>query len=434
MRMKEKIAIALLGVGTIGSGVLEVLEKNSEDISNKSGASLYVKKVLETNQNIIKNLKGKYEVASNFDEILEDEDIKIIVELIGRDEPAHTFILRALQSGRHVVTANKDVISKYGAELFAAAEQSNVTLRFEASVGGGIPIIQPLKECLAANRISRVMGIVNGTTNYMLTKMSNEKADYPDVLKEAQAQGYAESDPTADVGGFDAARKIVILSSIAFNTRFNIGQVSIEGITHISSSDIDYADEFGYTIKLLAIAEEASDLGINMRVHPTFLPKSHPLANVNGVFNAIYVTGDAVGDVMFYGRGAGKMPTASAVCADLMEIAHTIVSHNSSSFVCGCYKNKPACMTSSMYFSFYIRLLATDKPGVLSAIAAVFGSQDVSIRSVVQKRMIGDNAELVIVTHKCLESNLRMAEQTLNVMPAVVEICSIIRVEDDWRD
>ena len=429
--MKEKVAIALLGAGTIGSGVLAVLENNKEDISYKAGAELYVKKVLEVNPAIIKSLGGKYPIASSIEEILEDEEIKIVIELIGRDEPAHTFILRALQAGKHVVTANKDVISRYGEELFEMARKNNVALYFEASVGGGIPIIRPLKQCLAANRITKVMGIVNGTTNYMLTKMTEERADYPDVLKEAQEHGYAESDPTADVGGFDAARKIVILSSIAFNTRFNIGQVSIEGIENISSSDIDYAEEFGYKIKLLAIAEDCGELGVNMRVHPTFLSKNHPLANVNGVFNAIYVTGDAVDDVMFYGRGAGKMPTASAVCGDVIEVAQTIVSNNKNNFVCGCYKDKQACTTGNMNFSFYIRLLVADRPGVLSAISAVFGSQEVSIRSVVQKRSVGANADLVIVTHECLESNFRMAEQALKVMPAVVKICSIIRVEDD---
>lgn len=432
--MKEVINIALLGAGTIGSGVLALLESNCEDIARKTNAAICVKKVLETNPQTIEALGSKYQIAANLDEILQDESIQIVIELIGREEPAHTFILKALQAGKHVVTANKDVIAKYGAELFAEAEKQKLSLFFEASVGGGIPIIRPLKQCLAANKIQKIMGIVNGTTNYMLTKMTKEKSDYPVVLKEAQAHGYAESDPSADVGGLDAARKLVILSSIAFNTRFNIEQVSIEGIERISSSDIEYAEEFGYTIKLLAIAEDCDTNGVNLRVHPTFLAKSHPLSNINGVFNAIFVTGDAVDDVMFYGRGAGKMPTASAVCADIMDVAHNITYHNTNNFVCGCYKNRPVCSTNKMFFSFYIRLLVADKPGVLSAISAAFGSQEVSIRSVVQKRLVDDNAELVIVTHKVLEINLRMAEQTLKVMPAVVDICNIIRVEDDLGD
>lgn len=430
INLSKVIHIALIGAGTVGSGVLEVLEKNGEDISKKIGISLNVKKVLETNATIIAGLQGKYAIAQDLEEIINDPEIQIVVELIGREEPAHTFIRKILASKKHVVTANKDVIAKYGEELFAIAEENQVALMFEASVGGGIPIIRPLKQCLAANKITKVMGIVNGTTNYMLTKMTEEKLDFPVVLKEAQDQGYAESDPTADVGGFDAGRKIAILASIAFNTRFGLDQVSIEGIETIGSRDIEYAAEFGYVVKLLAIAE-ACEKGINLRVHPTFLSKTHPLSNVGNVFNAIFVSGDAVGDVMFYGRGAGKTPTASAVCADIMDIAKNIVLENKSFMTCGCYDHKPVCSVDGMQFPFYIRLLVADRPGALSAISAAFGSQQVSLRSVLQKRQVNGNAELVVVTHKVQENNLRMAIQTLEVMPIVSEICNVIRVEDD---
>lgn len=428
--VKEKIYIALLGVGTVGSGVLTVLENNHEDILHKASADLCVKKILEVNPAVVATLQDKYEVTADIEEILNDPQIQIVVELIGREEPARTFIKRALEAKKNVVTANKDVIAKYGQELFATAEANQVSLFFEASVGGGIPIVRPLKQCLAANKIQKVMGIMNGTTNYMLTKMTDEKMDYPIVLKEAQEQGFAESDPTADVSGFDAARKLVILASIAYNTRFNMDQVYIEGIQKISARDIEYATEFGYVVKLLAIAEDCGELGVNLRVHPTFLPKEHPLANVGGVFNGIFVSGDAVDDVMFYGRGAGKMPTASAVCADIMDVAHNITSHNVNNFTCGCYKNTPVCSINMMHFPFYIRLVVADKPGVLSAIAAAFGSQEVSIHSVLQKqRKTDDNADLVIVTHSTQESNLRMAIQTLSIMSAVVDVSSVIRLE-----
>lgn len=427
---KEKIQIALLGVGTVGSGVLTVLENNHDDILHKAGADLCVKKILEVNPSIIAELKDRYAVTQDIEEILSDKEIQIVVELIGREEPARTFIKRALAAGKNVVTANKDVIAKHGQELFAIAEANQVSLFFEASVGGGIPIIRPLKQCLAANKITKVMGIMNGTTNYMLTKMTDEHMDYPVVLQEAQEQGFAESDPTADVGGFDAARKLVILASIAYNTRFNLEQVYIEGIQKISARDIAYATEFGYVVKLLAIAEDCGALGVNLRVHPTFLPKDHPLANVGGVFNGIFVSGDAVDDVMFYGRGAGKMPTASAVCADIIDVAHNITSHNVNNFTCGCYKNTPVCSINMRHFPFYIRLVVADKPGVLSAIAAAFGSQEVSIHSVLQKqRKFDDNADLVIVTHSTQESNLRMAIQTLEIMSAVAEVSSVIRIE-----
>ena len=430
--MNDKVInVALLGAGTIGSGVLDVLKRNAEDIKSKVGACIKVKTVMETRADVAEVLKQEYSVTQNIEDILNDKDIQIVVELIGREEPAHTFIAQALRHKKHVVTANKDVIAKFGEELFALAQANNVDLLFEASVGGGIPIIRPLKQCLAANKIQKVMGIVNGTTNYMLTKMSADKLDFPVVLKEAQEKGYAESDPTADVGGFDAGRKICILASIAFNTRFSLDDVSIEGITKITSHDIEYANEIGYVIKLLAIAQSYEGKGINLRVHPTFLPKTHPLANVHDVFNAIFISGDAVDDVMFYGRGAGKYPTASAVCADIVDVARDIVHEHANRIACTCYDHKPLCKIEDVEFPFYIRLLVADRPGALSAISAAFGSQQVSLRTVVQKRKINQDAELVLVTYKVQESNMRMAIQTLEVMPIVTEVCSVIRVESD---
>lgn len=427
--MNKTINVALLGAGTIGTGVLEVLKSNHNSISCKVGADIKVKTVLETSPKRTEELKQDYIVTNNFDDIVKDKDIQIVIELIGREEPARTFILQALEAGKHVVTANKDVIAKFGQELFAAAAKNNVNLLFEASVGGGIPIIRPLKQCLIANNIDIVMGIVNGTTNYMLTKMTKEKMEYADVLKEAQDLGYAESDPTADVGGFDPARKIAILGSIAFNSRFSIEDVNINGIEKITAKDIEYASDFGYVIKLLAIAQSFGEEGVNLRVHPTLLPNTHPLASVNDSFNAIFVRGDVVGDTMFYGRGAGQRPTASAIIADVMDVARDIELGNTSKLQCSCYDHRLVCPSAKVLSPYYIRLTVSDRPGALAAIAAAFGSQQVSLAKVLQQPLPQSGfAELVLVTHNVSTTNIEMAVQTLEVMTIIGEVCNVIRI------
>ncbi len=345
-------------------------------------------------------------------------------------------MLAALGNGKHVVTANKDVVAEFGKELFDTAAKNNVDFMFEGSVGGGIPIIRPLKQCLAANRISEVMGIVNGTTNYMLSKMAKEHIDFATVLAQAQAQGYAEADPTADVGGWDAARKIAILASIAFGTRINLDDVYVEGITNISLEDIEYAKEFGYAIKLLAIAKEYQQndgLAVNVRVHPAMLPCHHPLTAVQDVFNAIYVKGDAVGETMFYGRGAGKLPTASAVVGDIIDIARNIQHHAASRILCTCFAHKPVFPMEKTESPYYMRLLVADQPGVLAAIASAFGAQQVSLHTVVQKRKVNQFAELVLITYRVSEVNMQLAINILRSMSIVAEICSVIRVEEDIK-
>lgn len=427
--MNKTINIALLGAGTIGTGVLEVLKNNHNGISCKVGANVKIKTILETSPKRIEELKSDYIVTNNYDDILQDKEISIIIELIGREEPARTFILQALEAGKHVVTANKDVIAKFGEELFSAAAKNNVDLLFEASVGGGIPIIRPLKQCLVANNIDIVMGIVNGTTNYMLTKMTKDKMEYNDVLKEAQDLGYAESDPTADVGGFDPARKIAILGSIAFNSRFSLEDVDVQGIEKITAKDIEYASDFGYVIKLLAIAQNFCEDGVNLRVHPALLPNTHPLASVNDSFNAIFVRGDVVGDTMFYGRGAGKLPTASAIIADVMDVARDIELGNTSKIQCSCYDHRPVCPSAKVTSPYYIRLTVSDRPGALAAIAAAFGSQQVSLAKLIQKPLEQSGfAELVLVTHSVSTTNIQMAVQTLEVMTIIGEVCSVIRI------
>ena len=430
--MKEFINVGLLGAGTVGGGVIHVLERNAADIEKKVGMPIRITKVFGREAAQLAAVYGDgYFYTANADDILEDPEIDIVVELLGRENPAKEFIAKAFKNGKSVVTANKDVLAKYGAELFPLAEAAKRDFMFEASVAGGIPILQTMKTSLAANKFSSIMGIVNGTTNYMLTKMSQEHMDYDEVLKEAQAMGYAESDPTADVGGLDAARKAVILASIAFNTRVSLDDVQIEGIQNIGIQDINYAEKLGYVIKLLAIAKNDPENGISICVRPTMLPKSHPLASVNDVFNAIFVTGDALGEAMFMGRGAGRYPTASAVCGDIIDAARNLLHNEGNRVKCTCYEEKRMCSIENMCAPCYIRMQVNDQPGALAAIAAAFGAQNVSLHSVVQRTAANGSAELVFITHSVSEYNLQMALQILKVLPVVKEVCSIIRVEDN---
>ena len=425
--MDKIVQIGLLGFGTVGTGVVRVLTDNSQLIAQRAGTAISIKKILVRDLTKKRALSTAAEMTTDPAAVLGDPEIDIVVELLGGEEPARTLMLEALNRGKHVVTANKDVMAKYGRELFEAAEKNNVNLLFEASVGGGIPIIRPLKRCLAANRISEVMGIVNGTTNYMLDKMTAEGMDFATVLAEAQAKGYAEADPTADVGGLDAARKIAILASIAFGTRVRLDDVSAEGITKIEPEDIDYGRELGYVIKLLAIAQE-TEKGVNARVHPAFIPTTHPLAAVRDAFNAIFIHGDAVGDTMFYGRGAGSLPTASAVCADIMEAARDIVHNSSNRILCTCFEEKRISPISETESPYYIRLLAEDKPGVMAAIAGAVGAQQVSLNSVIQKRRVGTRAEIVLITYKVKDADLQLAVLTSSGLSVVNKVSTVIRV------
>lgn len=429
--MKKTIKIGILGLGTVGTGVAKIIQKNQADIAQRVGANIEIAKALVRNLDK-ERILPKELLTTDANEILDDPSIDIIVELLGGEHPPREYMIRALENGKHLVTANKDVIAKYGKELFDIAEKNNLDVMFEASVAGGIPIIHPLKDCLIGNKIQEIMGIINGTTNYMLTKMTQDNVDYQTVLAEAQAKGYAEADPTADIGGLDAARKIAILASIAYNSRITVNDVYVEGITKISPEDIANARELGYVIKLLGIAKE-TESGVEVRVHPTFIPMSHPMASVNDVFNAIFVTGDAVGDAMFYGRGAGELPTASAVLGDIMEVTRNIQHEAKARVLCTCYENKPICPIEETESTFYVRLLAQDEPGVFAKIAGVFAEQQISLNSVIQKRKIDNCAEIVFLTYTVKDAALRRALAKLETLPVIEEISNVIRVHDEEK-
>ena len=428
------IKIALLGAGTVGSGVIQALSMNADIIAGRSGAYIEIKKILVRDAKKQRPEVNGILLTDNFDEILDDEEISIVVEVMGGLSPARDYMLRSMAAGKHVVTANKDVIAQHLSELYTAANENTVDFLYEASVGGGIPIIKPLKECLTANKISEIMGVINGTTNYMLTKMTEKHISYDAVLRRAQEKGYAEANPSADVDGLDAARKAAILASLAFDTIIEFEDVSVEGISHITEDDIEYGLNLGYVIKLLAVGRNTDD-GIDVRVHPVFLPKMHPLASVNGVFNAVFVRGDVIGDAMFYGRGAGALPTASAVVADIIEVVRDIVSGTTGRMKYRIGERKKLCPVEKTRSSYYLRLVVADEPGVLGEIATTFGRAKVSLKSVIQARWTEDgDAEIVAVTHVVTHAAASAAAEALRALPVVREVRSLIRVADGQED
>lgn len=422
----KKIKVALLGVGTVGTGVYKLIQRRADVMVRTIGAEMEVSKIL------VHNLNKQHEgidaslLTDNWQEIVNDPEIQIIVEVMGGIEPARTMILEALHAGKHVVTANKDLLAAHGKELLDAAEEKHCDLLFEAAVAGGIPIIRPLKQCLAGNEIDEVIGIVNGTTNYILTKMFEENMSFEEALAKATELGYAEADPTADVEGLDAGRKVAIMASIAFHSRVVFDDVYTEGITKITSDDIAYAKEFDSVIKLLGVAHNTEG-GIEVGVYPMLLNKEHPLASVRDSFNAVFVHGDAVDDAMFYGRGAGELPTASAVMGDIIDVARNIAYGCNGRISCTCYRETPIKKFDEVENKFFLRMQVKNQPGVLASIATVFGSHGVSIARVVQKHIKGDLAELVIVTDKVREDYLKNALEQLRDIENIFEISSVIR-------
>lgn len=428
----REIKVGILGLGVVGSGTYRILTENASEIAHRVGARLTVKKIA------VKNLNKQRSVAvdrslltDNPWEVVEDPEIDILAELIGGVEPAHEYVLRAIRSGKHIVTANKEMMAKAGHDLMEAADSGKRDFFLEGSVAGGIPIIAAVKESLTGNRIRQVLGIVNGTTNYILSKMTEEGADFYQVLAEAQAHGYAEADPTSDVDGFDAQYKIAILASIAFNSRVPVDAIAAQGIRGVTARDIAVARELGYRIKLLAIAEQDLETQtMQARVHPALLPAKHPLASVNGVFNAVLVRGDAVGEVMFYGPGAGSLPTGSAVVGDIVAVGRNILAGSTGRVGCTCFTEKPMRSIDTVEARFYVRVLAADRPRVLASIAGVFGDHEVSIESVVQRAHPEEegDAEIVWVTHKVREASLRSALEAIKALPTVRSVSNCLRV------
>jgi homoserine dehydrogenase len=427
--MRGEINVGLLGLGTVGSGVYKILTRHKENFRQKIGTALNLKRILEKNMARVDELGVDHNLITNdFSTIVDDPGIDIIVEVIGGIEPARTFILQALDKGKHIVTANKELMASQGEEILKKADAKGLDVYFEASVGGGIPIVRPLKQCLMGNKISRVMGIVNGTTNFILTQMSEANCPFDKALEEAQKRGYAERDPSADIEGHDAAAKIAILASIAFNSRVTSSQVYTEGISNITPQDIAYAREIGCVVKLIALAKE-EDSELEVRVHPTMIPCSHPLASVEGVYNAIFVVGDAVGEVMFFGQGAGSMPAASAIVGDIIDIARNLQYGSSGRIGCTCFETKKIKAIDEINSSYYLLMNVHDRPGVLAQIAKAFGDNNVSLASVIQKGQRGKNAELMFTTHLVKEKHLRSALEVIRKLPVVNEICNVIRVE-----
>lgn len=427
MSKYQNIHVALLGIGTVGMGVYKLLERRKKELPYKIGGELSIRRVL------VKNLSKKREgipediLTDDFQGILLDPKIQIVIELMGGIEPARTYILEALRAGKHVVTANKDLMAKHGRELMEEAERHGCDLQFEAAVAGGIPIIRPLKECLAGNEITEVMGIVNGTTNYILTKMTEEGMDFDDALRKAQELGFAEADPTADIEGLDAGRKMAILASIAFHSRVTFDDVDIKGITKITAKDIQYAREFGYTLKLLGVARN-TDNEMEVGVFPMMIPSTHPLAGVKDAFNAVFVHGDAVDDAMFQGKGAGEFPTASAVVGDLIAVARNMQYDCCGRIGCSCYKDLPMKASGESRHRYFIRLIVEDRTGILAGVAGVLGNNNVSINQVIQKAAVNGVAELVVITDKVENRHLKDALVIFGQMSMIREVASVIRV------
>lgn len=432
----KTINIALLGFGTVGSGVAETIKRNSQMMAEQLGCQLKITYVLVRHPDKYKNvplLEGVH-LTSSFEEIMADPDNGIVVEVMGGIHPAKEYIFEALNHKMSVVSANKDVVALFGPEIMHTAMENHVNFSCEASVGGGIPILRPLHDSLAANEIESIVGIVNGTTNFILSSMDEEGVSYSDALRVAQKKGFAEADPTNDVCGYDAARKLAILASIGFRANVTFDDVLVEGIEKISQKDVQYASEMGYAIKLLAVGTR-QDNGIALNVYPAFVPRTHPLASVKGSYNAIYVTGNIVDDVMFYGRGAGSLPTASAVMADVISTAkHIMNGSTGTGMMLTETKRIPFYSSLKLKNSYYFRLIVDDVTGVLSQIASAYADHDISIKEVVQKSRFEDAAELMIITQDTPRENIIQVEKALQVLPCMRQVANIVRVMNDDRE
>lgn len=434
----REIKVGLIGFGTVGSGVGKILQKNSRLIEKRMGAKIVLKRIADIDLETDRGVKLKPGILTRrVEEVIEDPEIDIVMELIGGIEPAKTFILKAIHNKKHIVTANKALLALHGDEIFREAHRFGVDVNFEASVGGGIPLIRSIKEGLVANRIQSILGILNGTSNFILSKMTDEGRSFKEVLKEAQEKGYAEADPTYDIEGIDAAHKLAILIRLAFGTPLRFKEIFIGGISGVTPLDIQFSREFGYRIKLLAIAK--IDQGkLEARVHPTMIPEGHLLSTVRGVFNAIYIKGDAIGPTLFYGQGAGQMPTGSAVVSDLVELGRNLLIRASGrrvpilSFQESAIEKIPLKKMEEVVMPFYMRFSALDRPGVLSKISGILGKNDISISAVIQKgRHVNGAVPIVMMTHEAKEKNVHQALKEIDRLGVILGKTIFIHVENE---
>lgn len=431
----QNIKVGLLGFGTIGTGVVKVFQKNSDLLSSRLGVRLELKRIADLDTTTDRGVQlAPGLLTGDAQALLNDPEIQIVIELIGGYEPARTFVLQAIRNGKHVVTANKALLAKHGAEIFRAAEEAGVNVMFEAAVGGGIPVISAIKENLGANNFSAVYGILNGTCNYILTRMDEEGEDYADVLAEAQQHGYAEADPTFDVEGIDTAHKLALLISLCFGTKVDFDKIYTEGISRVTALDIEYARDFGYKLKLLAIGKRDGER-VEARVHPTMIPADYPLSSISGVFNSIRLVGDFSGPVMLSGYGAGMAATASAVIGDVLSVARDLRSNDGIRVpAMGCYQEqlitneiKPM---EQLVTSYYLRFTVKDQPGVLAQIAGILGKYEISIESMIQPHRHAANAvPIVFMTHEAKERNVVAAVAEINRLDVIQEEPLLIRIE-----
>ena len=432
----EAVKIGLLGLGTVGGGTVNVLTRNAEEISRRAGRGIEVVHAAARDISVARSCDvSNIRLTENPEDVVSDPEVAIVVELIGGDTLSRELVMKAIANGKHVVTANKALIAKYGNEIFSAAQKKGVMVAFEAAVAGGIPIIKALREGLSANRIEWLAGIINGTGNFILTEMRDKGRDFADVLADAQRLGYAEADPTFDVEGVDAGHKLTILASIAFGIPLDFDSVSMEGITKITQRDVTYAEELGYRIKHLGIAKR-TETGIEMRVHPTLIPERRLIANVDGVMNAVLVKGDAVGPTLYYGAGAGSEATASAVVADIIDVVRMLTSDPDNrvphlAFQADSISEINILPMSEVETAYYLRMNAADKPGVLAHVTEILANSDISIEAVIQKEPenVGSEAEIIMLTHKVKEINMVSAIEQIEALENITDKVSKIRVE-----
>ncbi|MGZ0052736.1 homoserine dehydrogenase [Brevibacillus gelatini] len=426
---KQSIKLGLMGFGTVGTGVVRIIQAHQDDLQKQTGLGIEIAKILVQDAEKSRHISSMNSLLTTDPaELLDNPDIEVIVEVIGGIHPAKEYILAALERGKHVVTANKDLMALHGAEILNKAQEKGCDVFYEASVAGGIPILRALVEGFSSDRITKMMGIVNGTTNYILSKMSQEGADYSDVLKEAQALGYAEANPTSDVEGFDAARKMAILATLGFRVPMKLEDVDVKGISSVSKEDIAYGKQLGYEIKLLGLARRDGE-AIEVSVQPTMVPKSHPLASVNGVFNAVYVHGEAVGETMFYGPGAGELPTATAVVSDLVTVVKNRKLGVNGRGMVAPYKEKILKDDSEKLSKYFLRIVVTDKRGVLAQITQLLADKNISLEQVIQQPYNNGEAEIIMVTHLSAKSDMDGVIAYMEQMDIVSKIESCYRVE-----